>query len=244
MYLESSLMGISEALKGILGRLEVLESRSIGRREPSPPPPPASTRTLSKANVEKGSRGKAGGRTIAAPVPIPGQTGRKRERKRRKTSAAATPSVPIPTSVCQQSEERRGEATADAMQTPTEAPQTSWAKVVGRGATREKRVVGNSTLAPPISQGPSAPIRRRTATGEDTMKSTKRRVRRTAAVTLTGQGKIAKALFLAQKFKLEDLGIPELQVRAAFNGGIILEVSGENPGAQASLLATSIRAAI
>jgi hypothetical protein len=81
--------------------------------------------------------------------------------------------------------------------------------------------------------------------GNDPLKSTKRRIKRTAAVIVTGPEKYAKAMTLIRrKINLEDFGITDIRVRKAFNGGIVIEIPGDRADVQANYLATSMRMAL
>jgi hypothetical protein len=240
MLIASSLMGINEAVRGNLCRLEVHESRS--RRDPSlapqlQPTAPPMERPVAEEEGKK-TRGRKRGKTI------PADPGKKRRVRKKKAEppmiAVETPASSVAEPVPAGGEVQDTERASSQVSEPV-----PWAKVVRRGKTggRNPRVEESGTPRtlkgpplPPFGKGPKK--------GTDPLKATKRRVKRTAAVVVSGPGSYAKAMALArQKISLEEFGIAGIKVRPAFSRGLILEIPGERADAQASYLASSMKMA-
>jgi hypothetical protein len=218
MLIASNLMGINEAVRGILGKLEVLESRS--RRDPSlaprsmaPPPERPVGEKERKKRVRKGG--------ISIPVDSEKKK-KKRSRKKKKSElssmAVETPASSMAEPVHTGGETQGTEPASLQVGVPESVP---WTKVVGKKNRGKGSRVGE-LVTPQTPKGPSLPppsgkgLEKRT----DPLKATKRRMKRTAAVVISGPDSYGKAMALArQRINLEEFGIEGLRVRRAFSGG-------------------------
>lgn len=103
-----------------------------------------------------------------------------------------------------------------------------------KGAPRSRRSLGGTVLVPVPSQ--SAPTQK------------KRRVPRTAAVTITGAGEgfsYASVLKKAREsIPLADLGIERSRIRRTINGGRIIEIPGLDAAKKADELAARLRSVL
>jgi hypothetical protein len=245
LLIASNLMGINEAVRGILCRLEVLESRS--RRDPflAPQPrvpPPSEEPEVKGEKKEKRVSGRKGGRII------PADTEKKRRTRRKKavpSTIAAEEHAPLKdgpefTGDVVQDNEPAGSLVSESASAPV-----PWTKVVGRGKAKGgKGSRTGESATPQTPKGPPLPPPGKgPGKGMNPLKAIKRRVKRTAAVMVTApSNNYAKAMALArEKINLEEFGIAGLNFRRAFSGGMVLEIPGERADAQASYLATSLR---
>jgi hypothetical protein len=234
-------MGINKAVRGNLCRLEVLESRS--RRDPffapQPKVPLPEVKGEKKEKKEKKVRERKGGKTI------PADSEKKRRARRKKaepSTIAVEELVPL-----KDGPELTGDVAQDtepAGSQVSEFAPVPWIKVVGRGKAKGKDSRAGESATPQTPKGPPIPPSGKGPEKEtDLLKAIKRRVKRTAAVVVSGpSSSYAKAIALArEKINLKEFGIAGLNVRRAFSGGMVLEIPGERADAQTSYLAMSMK---
>jgi hypothetical protein len=164
MYIASSLMGIGEALKKIMSRLEVLESRSSGKKNPLPPPEGFQSAVLratttTKATGRREGWGSVGGKTIAHNFDS-GPSGDRKKRKPRKKKGLVpsvgkgTPAPPSP--IGEQKGQTEDDAVSAAQAATPREKSMSWVQVVkrGKGRGKKKNSGGGEVPTPQSAQVP------------------------------------------------------------------------------------------
>lgn len=142
----------------------------------------------------------------------------------------------------------------------TQAPpaaEPAWVTVVGRKAkAKERRAAAETTKSKPAREGRVAEASKRQPDKQGAAKKAKKKRRRklprvpkSAAVSVTvpegSQASYAQVMQAAKaKIRLSDLGIAEVKQKRAINGGLLLQVAGEECAGKADALAAKLHEAV
>ncbi|XP_067203393.1 uncharacterized protein [Linepithema humile] len=184
-----------------------------------------------------------GGRTVPTPVQ-PGPEGRKKKKKGKRGSGAAPPRISLPSHEAGVISE--GDLPTGVPVPPSREAEAPWTTVVKGGKGKKGKGPRGPPLPPPPPTKERVTQETKPKKGGPSYAKARKRLPRTAAVAInTAAGSYADVIRTAKdKIDLKDINIKSLTMRKARNGGVLLEISGEQSRMKADALASRMREAV